>query len=702
MKLKVTKIRKRDGRIVDFDPRRIENAIHKALVATKHADGELAKKLAKQVVAKVEAKFAGQIPGVEDVQDLVEQTLVENGLYEVAKAYILYRAERARVREAKCLLGVRYDELKLTVNAIEVLRRRYLLRDERGQLIETPAGMFRRVAHHVALAEKAYGGDVGAVEERFLDIMRKLEFLPNSPTLMNAGTRLGQLSACFVIPVYDSIESIFDALKAMAIVQKSGGGTGFSFSRLRPEGDIVKSTMGTASGPVSFMRIFDLATEVIKQGGKRRGANMGVLRVDHPDVEKFILAKTEEGVLMNFNISVAITDGFMKAVEKDKEFELVNPRDGSVWRTVMARDLFDLMTFTAWKVGDPGVLFIDEINRHNPTPALGEIEATNPCGEQPLLPYESCNLGSISLPRMMKGNEVDWDKLAETVRWAVRFLDDVITVNKLPLPEIEEATLRTRKVGLGIMGFAELLLRMEVPYNSKEALKIAEEIMSFITREAREASAELGRERGSFPAFEESIWAKEFDAMRNATVTTIAPTGSISIIAGTTSGIEPLFAVCYVRQVMGGVRLVEVNPVFEEVARARGFYSRELMLEIAKRGSIQDMPGIPEDVKEVFVTALDIEPEWHVRMQAAFQKHVDNAVSKTVNLPHDAAVSDVKRVFELAYKLGCKGTTVYRYGSRKEQVLYIGVRPEELEKYVVVDSEFAGGCPTRVPHAECF
>jgi len=701
-KLRVSKIRKRDGRIVDFDPRRIENAILKALVATEHGDGDLARKLAEEVVAKVEANFAHTIPGVEDVQNIVEKTLMEHGLYEVAKAYILYRAERAKVREAKKFLGVGYDELKLTVNAIEVLRRRYLLRDEAGRLLETPADMFKRVAHNVAIAEKAYGGDVKAVEERFLEMMRKLEFLPNSPTLMNAGTRLGQLSACFVIPVHDTIEGIFDALKAMAIVQKSGGGTGFSFSRLRPEGDIVRSTMGVASGPVSFMRIFDVATDVIKQGGKRRGANMGVLRVDHPDIEKFIMAKSEEEAFRNFNLSVAITDAFMEAVEKDEEFDLVNPRTGEVWRTVMARDIFDLACFMAWKVGDPGVLFIDEINRYNPTPSLGEIEATNPCGEQPLLPYESCNLGSIALPRMMKGNEVDWDKLAETVRWAVRFLDDVIDVNKFPLPEIGEATLRTRKIGLGIMGFAELLLRMEVPYASKEALKIAEEIMSFITREAREASAELGQERGPFPAFEESVWASKFDALRNATVTTIAPTGTISIIAGTTSGIEPLFAVCYVRQVMGGVRLIEVNPVFEEVARARGFYSRSLLLEIAKKGSIQDIPGIPDDVKEVFLTALDIEPEWHVRMQAAFQKYTDNAVSKTVNLPHDATVSDVKKVFKLAYELKCKGITVYRYGSRKEQVLYIGVKPEELEKYVIVDSEYAGGCPTRVPHGECF
>ena len=689
--LKVRKIRKRDGRIVDFEPEKIVAAIHKAIKAVGERDGELARKLGWEVVRKVEERFKDRIPGVEDVQDIVEETLVEHRLYSVAKAYILYRQWRTQIREAKRFLGV-HDELKLTVNAIEVLRRRYLLKDEKGNVIETPMGMFRRVAKAISLAEKKYGKDPTEAEQKFLNLMKNLEFLPNSPTLMNAGTALGQLSACFVIPVYDSIESIFDALKAMAIVQKSGGGTGFSFSRLRPKGDIVRSTMGVASGPVSFMRIFDVATEIIKQGGKRRGANMGILRVDHPDIVEFITAKAVEGVLKNFNISVAATDEFMKKVKNNEEYELINPRNGEVMRTANASDIFNMIATMAWRTGDPGLVFIDEINRHNPTPEIGEIEATNPCGEQPLLPYESCNLGSINLSKMMKGNEIDWEKLRDVVWTSVRFLDDVIDVNKFPLREIEEITKANRKIGLGVMGFAEMLLRMEIPYDSKEALDIAEKLMEFITREAREASVELGRERGSFPNFEHSIWSGKYDALRNATVTTIAPTGTISIIAGTSSGIEPLFAISFVRNVLEGARLLEVNRVFEEVAKRRGFYSRDLMMKIAKVGSVQGISEVPEDVRRVFVTALDIAPEWHVRMQAAFQKHVDNAVSKTVNLPTDATVSDVKRVFWLAYKLKCKGITVYRYGSKPEQVLYIGA-PTEEEGYVRAEPEYSGGCP---------
>ena len=690
--LKVSKIRKRDGTIVDFNPDKIVTAIHKAIKAVGEEDGELARRLGMEVTRKVEERFAGGIPGVEDVQDIVEETLVEHGLYSVAKAYILYRRWRAQIREAKRFMGVR-DELKLTVNAIQVLGRRYLLRDESGNIIETPMQMLRRVARAVALADKFYGRDPALAEERFLSLMKNLEFLPNSPTLMNAGTPLGQLSACFVLPIEDSIESIFDALKAMAIVQKSGGGTGFSFSRLRPRGDIVRSTMGSASGPVSFMRIFDVATEVIKQGGKRRGANMGVLRVDHPDVVEFITAKAVEGVLKNFNISVAVTDEFMEKARRGEEYELINPRTGEATRAVNAEDIFNMAATMAWRSGDPGFIFIDEVNRHNPTPEAGQIEATNPCGEQPLLPYESCNLGSINLAKMLKGNEVDWEKLGETVRVAVHFLDNVIDVNKFPLPEIERVTKSNRKIGLGVMGFAEMLLRMEIPYDSKDALSLAEKLMSFITGEARDASVELGRERGSFPNFEGSIWSGKYDALRNATVTTIAPTGTISIIAGTSSGIEPLFAICFVRNVLEGARLLEVNPVFEEVARRRGFYSRDLMMEIAKVGSVQEISGVPEDVKRIFVTALDIDPEWHVRMQAAFQRHVDNAVSKTVNLRADATVSDVKRVFWLAYELKCKGITVYRYGSKPEQVLYIGAPFRGEEEYVRAEAEYSGGCP---------
>jgi len=691
----ISKVRKRDGRIVDFDLSKIAEAIRKAFVAVGREDEEEAWRLAKQVAERLEEKFAGQVPGVEDIQDVVEDTLIKNGFSDVAKAYILYRRERSELREAKKFIGV-WDDLKLTVNAVKILEKRYLLKDEKGRVVETPSGMFRRVARSIALPDRKYGGDVEETARVFHNVMVNLEFLPNSPTLMNAGTDIGQLSACFVLPVEDSIEGIFDALKYMALIHKSGGGTGFSFSRLRPKGDVVKSTGGVASGPVSFMKIFDVATDVIKQGGRRRGANMGILRVDHPDIVEFITAKSEEGVLSNFNISVAVTDEFMRKVERDEEYELVNPRSGEAVRSVRARDIFDLIVANAWRTGDPGLVFLDEINRRNPTPDLGMIEATNPCGEVPLLPYESCNLGSINLSRMVSRGDVDWEKLRSRVRVAVHFLDNVIDANRYPLPQIEEMTKANRKVGLGVMGVAEMLIQLEVPYDSREALSIAEKVMKFISDEARSKSVELGEERGSFPNFERSIWARGYPAMRNATVTSIAPTGSISIIAGTSSGIEPLFAVAFVRNVIG-TKLVEVNPLFERVARERGFYSRELMLRIAKAGSIQDFGGIPEDVRRVFVTALDISPEWHVKMQAAFQKYVDNAVSKTVNLPHEATLEDVREVFTMAHRLKCKGITVYRYGSKREQVLYLGVTPgAEEEKYVVAESEYSGGCPAGV------
>jgi ribonucleoside-diphosphate reductase alpha chain len=938
------------------------------------------------------------------------------------------------------------------------------LKDKNGNIIETPKQMFRRVAREIAKADLLYNkrADIQEIEEEFYQMMENLEFLPNSPCLMNAGTEIGQLSACFVLPVEDSIESIFDAVKNMALIQKSGGGTGFSFSKLRPSGDIVGSTMGVASGPVSFMRIFDTATDVIKQGGKRRGANMGILSVHHPDIVEFITSKEKEGVLTNFNISVAVTDKFMEAVQKNEEYELINPRTNEVVEKMNARDVFNLIVTTAWKTGDPGLIFIDEINRHNPTPHIGTIESTNPCipahvfvmtdngprqvadligkkfvavinnerwessedgffqtgikpvyklitregfevyltknhpimkikratryrietewvqaqnlkkgdkillnnnkrmnswngeftfeegylvglllgdgtikkdkavlsswgetkgkkavrefvyayakkmphrsdfngwihiknrseyrmsfiylnkllkklglesrkkkitvlmekvssdfcrglirglfdsdgsvqgsqrkgvsirlaqsdleilkvvqrillrfgiyskiyanrreygfskmpngkggikdyphkpqhelvisnesieyfnrkigfgdlekrerleqliknykrkinreyfiatvedfifhcqeevfdvkipginafdangfivhncGEQPLLPYESCNLGSINLAKMVKDGKIDWEKLRKTVRSTVHFLDNVIDVNKFPLPEIEKMTKANRKIGLGVMGFADMLIELGIPYNSEEGIKTAEEVMKFITEEARKKSVELGIERGSFPNFKGSKWEKEgYKQMRNATVTTIAPTGTISIIAGCSSGIEPLFAISFVRNVMGGTTLMEVNQLFEKIARERGFYSDALMMEIAKKGSIQSIDGIPNDVKKIFVTAFDISPEWHVRMQAAFQKYTDNAVSKTVNLPNDATIGDVEKIYWMAYQMKCKGITIYRYGSKKEQVLYVTPVPKKktLDKeYITLESEESGGC----------
>jgi len=1040
-------VRKRDGRIVPFELDRITDAIHKAMVAVGEGGREAALEVSKEVLRALEERFPGGTPSVEEIQDLVVSTLAKRGYPRVAEEYESYRRKKAELRRLRQELGL-VEEPKLSANALEVLHRRYLLRNEQGRVVETPSGMFKRVARAVAKPDE----DPERAEEEFYRVMSRLEFLPNSPTLFNAGAPLGQLSACFVLPVEDSLDSIFDALKAMALIEQTGGGVGFDFSRLRPRGDVVRSTKGVASGPVSFMRIFDVATEVIKAGGKRRGAMMGILRVDHPDILEFISAKREEGRLTNFNLSVAVTDDFMERLRRGEEYELINPRNGEVVRRISAAEVWEEMVENAWRGGDPGLIFIDEINRHNPTPELGRIEATNPClagdtwvvteegpaqveqivgravrllvngrfhptseegffctgeretleirtrrgfrltvtpehplravtrltrralesewkragdlrvgdrvllgehreaewrgrgtweegyllgllvgggtisrgeavialrgegtgpkavrrkveemvaalpqradfggftrtggrkgyrlrlkalydlarsyglsegfkgvspemertssdfhagflrglfdtdgavvgnrvrglsvrlahsdpsllravqrmlhrlgivstlyenrrrggtsrpegrggrrevkarheliisrenvirfarrvgftdeekaarlqrgltayrrrmarerfvdeivaieprgrirvydarvpgvhafdangfyvhncGEQPLLPYESCNLGSINLSRMVRGGEVDWERLEEVTRIAVRFLDNVIEVNRFPLPQIERMTKTTRKIGLGVMGFADMLIRLGIPYDSEEALLTAERVMGFISEKARRESVELGERRGPFPHFEKSIWKGRYPSLRNATVTTIAPTGTISIIAGCSSGIEPLFALSFIRNVLEGTRLFEVNPLFERVAKERGFYSTSLLEKIARRGgSVQGLEEVPREVREVFRTAFDLSPEWHVRMQAAFQKHVDNSVSKTVNLPAEAGKEEVRRVFELAHRLRCKGVTVYRYGSRERQVLYFS-EPGHL----VAGPEYSGGCPT--------
>lgn len=568
------------------------------------------------------------------------------------------------------------EDLLLSQNARTVLERRYLRKDPDGKLLETPAQMFRRVAGHVASAERNYGdGNVeDEMEEAFYRIMTDLSFLPNSPTLMNAGRSLGQLAACFVLPVEDSMEGIFDSVKNAALIHKSGGGTGFSFSRLRPKNSRVGTTGGVASGPVSFMKIFNTATEQVKQGGTRRGANMAVLRIDHPDVMEFIHCKKRNSDLNNFNISVGITDAFMEAVKGDRMYDLLDPRTGDPVGSLDAGDVFRALVEQAWENGDPGVIFLDGVNRDNPTPTLGEIESTNPCGEQPLLPMEACNLGAINLSRLVVENQgkavVDYDTLRSIVWLSMRFLDNVIDVSKYPLPEIRDMVLGNRKVGLGVMGFADLLFRLGVPYDSEDALSIAEDIMSFIRNESREASRALAKERGVFPNFEKSTYRQAGETgLRNATTTTIAPTGTLSIIAGCSSGIEPLFALSFVRRVMDNDELIEVNPWFESASRELGFYSSELMETVARKGRLRNMEEIPEEVKSVFVTAHDVTSEWHVRMQAAFQRHTDNAVSKTVNLPGNASVDDVKKVFLLAYELGCKGVTIYRDGSKENQVL---------------------------------
>ncbi|ADE37327.1 ribonucleoside-diphosphate reductase, adenosylcobalamin-dependent [Methanohalophilus mahii DSM 5219] len=562
-------------------------------------------------------------------------------------------------------------ESRLSANGKTLLEKRYLLRDAEGKVAEEPGELFARVAKTIARVDSRYGYDVEKTEDDFYQVMADLEFLPNSPTLMNAGTELGQLSACFVLPVEDSLKSIFKSLQDMSLIHQSGGGTGFSFSNLRPKGDIVGSTNGVASGPLSFMTIFDKATDVIKQGGRRRGANMGVLRVDHPDIIEFIRAKEDEELLRNFNLSVGVTDEFMEAVSQDRDYALINPRTGKIEKRLKAKDVFDRIVTCACRTGDPGLLFLDEINRRHPLSTIGTIESTNPCGEVPLLPYESCNLGSINLAQMVKEGAIDWEKLKQTVHTGVHFLDNVIDANKYPLPQIGQRTKQNRKIGLGVMGFAAMLARLGIPYDCREGIATAEKVMKFTQDESVQKSVELGEQRGSFPNFHRSALARDYPAMRNATVNTVAPTGSLSIIANTTSGIEPMFALTYRRNVMG-TRLTEIDPVFEEIARKHGFYSSQLMEEIAGTGSLQTSPNIPEQTRRIFATALEIQPRWHVRMQAAFQKHVDNAVAKTVNLPHEATVEDFREVYMLAYRLKCKGIAAYRYGSKAEQVLEIG------------------------------
>jgi ribonucleoside-diphosphate reductase alpha chain len=563
---------------------------------------------------------------------------------------------------------------QLTENALRVLEKRILARDLQGQVIETPEEMFRRVARSVAAADLEYGSlyDAEATEADFFQIMSDLEFLPNSPTLMNAGRDLAQLSACFVLPIEDSMDSIFGTLRETALIQKSGGGTGFSFSRLRPRNDTIQSTHGESSGPVSFMRLYNFATEVTRLGGKRAGANMAILRVDHPDILEFIAAKTNPLELNTFNISVAATDAFMEKVRGGKPYSLFNPRTGETAGQLDACSVFDQIVQSAWRNGEPGVIFIDRINRDNPTPDLGQIESTNPCGEQPLLPYESCVLGSINLARFHReGAGLDYARLTEVVRMAAHFLDNIIDVSQYPVPQIAHMTRLNRKIGLGVMGWADLLILLGIPYDCEEAIGLAENVMAFIAREALQASIGLGSERGPFPRwFQESVYeGKAAGQRRNATVTTVAPTGTISLIADCSSGIEPIYSAAYQRLSFESEHMMFVHPLLEQYARSHGFYSSGLMRRIAEAGSLHGIGEVPDDARRVFVTAHEIAPEWHVQMQAAFQRHIDAAVSKTINIPSDAGAEEVKKVYLLAHELGCKGITVYRDGSRENQVL---------------------------------
>jgi ribonucleoside-diphosphate reductase alpha chain len=694
------KVRKRDGSLVPFDEHKIVRAIQKAafeVLLDEKKSEEIARFTKKGVLAELASSFPDKIPSVENVQDIVEEVLMTTGYRSIARSYILYRQEHQDIRRVKVIYGVR-DDLKLPINTLLVLKKRYLQKDDKQNVIESPKELFERVAHAVSDAESSFRSNRSRaqVEERFFQMMNRLEFIPNSPTLMNAGTALGQLSACFVLPVEDSIDGIFESLKNMARIHQTGGGTGFDFSGLRPTGDLVSTTKGSASGAVSFMSIFNQATGVIVQGGRRRGANMGILRCDHPDIEDFIEAKIQEGSFSNFNLSVGVTDRFMVAVQKNEGFDLVNPRTKENVRTIKARALFDLMVYSSWRSGDPGIVFLDEINRHNPTPLLGRLEATNPCGEIPLLPYESCNLASIDLSKFVKNGTMDWENLEETIRWGVHFLDNVIEVNKYPLVQIQEMASGNRKIGLGVMGFADMLIRMGIPYTSDEAVKTASSIMKFFHRASLKASRDLAEERGVFPNYKKSIFAEKNDRLRNATVNTVAPTGTISIIAGCSSGIEPLFALSYVRNVLSGTRFFETHPMFEMELRRRGLYSKELMAEVGRVGSLREVESIPEDLKKVFITSFDVSAEIHLRIQAAFQEYTDNSVSKTINLPADATVEDVRNIFMMAHGLKCKGITIYRYGTKRGQVLSfdsrsLGEREEELN-FVMASSEYSGGC----------
>lgn len=686
------KIIKRDGQAVEFNSSKITNAILKSMNAVGELKPKAAEEVTKEVVRVLGILFKEEnYPTVEQVQDFVEQVLIEKKLAKVAKAYILYRQKRADIRDQQRKIMGATTDLPLSLNALQVLAKRYLRRDQNGKIIETPEQMWRRIADNIATADSYYPkANVEETAEIFYDMMANLEFVPNTPTIMNAGTELQQLSACFVLPVEDSIEGIFNSVKHAALIHKSGGGTGFAFSRLRPKDDMVRSTAGVSSGPISFMKVFDVATDVVKQGGRRRGANMGILSVDHPDILDFITMKADMTTLQNFNISVAATDVFMQAVVDDTEYALLNPRSKAVLKKLPARHVFELILDMAWRNGDPGLIFIDTINKKHPARHVGLIESTNPCGEQPLLAYESCNLGSINLNKMLNAEhaDVDWDKLEATIRTATHFLDNVIDMNNYPLKEIEDMTRNgTRKIGLGIMGFADMLFQLGIRYDSPEGVAMAERIMKFIYDKACEKSQELAEVRGCFPLWKGSEYQKKGIKMRNACVTTVAPTGTIGMIAEASGGIEPTFAISYIKNVMDGTELVYVNQYFEEVARKRGFYSEELMRDIAQVGSIQRFAQIPEDVREVFVTAQDIAPIDHIRLQAAVQKYSDSAVSKTINFPENATIKEIEEGYIAAWKMGCKGITVYRDKSRDNQVMNIGKVHNKKETKTISKAE---------------
>jgi ribonucleoside-diphosphate reductase alpha chain len=675
---KIKGIIKRDGTITNFNLDKIINSIYRAATEVGGDNKETSIELSKSIALRLEKDFLNSTPTVDQIQDLVEKALIEEGHAKTAKAYILLRHVKRQERERKALiLGGRYGgNLNFSNEALKILERRYLLRDSEGTVIETPKEMLKRVAKNIAHADLSHGATeevVKETEEKFYQMMAELRFLPNSPTLMNANTKSQQLSSCVVLPIDDSLGGIFDTLKDSAIIHQRGSGTGFSFSRLRPKGDCV-GNKGVASGPVSFMYAFDSALEMVKQGGVRPGANMAILRVDHPDIIKFIEAKRNQKYLKNFNISVAVTDRFMRAVEENREYYLTNPRTGRYFGRLRARDVFAVITQNAWKTGDPGLVFIDEINRKHTVKNLGEIESTNQCGEAPLLPYEGCVLGSINLNKFFDESQkdVNWNSLRDTIRTAVHFLDNVIDMNDYPKKEIEQQTKLTRKFGLGIMGFADILCRLKIKYDSEEGLEFGDKLMSFIKSETYEMSSELAEKRGVPLAWKGSDHEKAGRKIRNLTCLSIAPTGTISIITDSSSGCEPIFAVSYQRTVFGDSEFIFLNKIFEKVAKERGFYSLDLLSKISRAGSIQQFKEIPKDVREIFVTTQDISPEWHIRMQSTLQKYVDNSISKTINFPQTASIKDVEDAYLLAWKSKCKGITIYRDGSYEDQVITIG------------------------------
>lgn len=668
----VTKVRKRDGRIVLFNKDKIVDAIFKAMNSVNKVDHELAEKLADIIETDLENKFSKKdAPNVEDIQDLIEKALIKEDLAEVAKSFILYRYKRSVIREAKQSLIGKIDDSDLSITSLKIAEAKYLLKDENGNIIETPIQMFQRVAKFIANVEKKYNKDemyIKDLEKKFFGIISNLEFLPSGRILAHAGTDSNSLASSIAIPIEDSLEDIFTSLLHAVTLQKKTVGTGFNFSKIRPRGNRTSENYGKAVGPVAFMHIFNSASELIKCRGNRKSANMGILRIDHPNIIDFIGAKENQNYLNNFNISVGLTDKFLEAVRKNENYDLVDPFTEKSVSKLNARKIFDMIISTAWKNGEPGLLFLDNINRKNPTQELGKLEITSSCAEMALYPYEGAFLGSINLEKFIKSDEIDYEKLGYVIKLAVRFLDNSIDVSNYSIEKVNEITKANRKIGLGIMGFADLLYGMEIAYNSERALEIAEELIKFVQKAAREESSNLGIEKGNFPNYKKSIFVKK-TPMRNATVTAIAPSGSISILAETSNSIEPNFAIGYMRNVLGNTQIMFVNKHFEKIGKDKGFYSPSLIKTIVEQGSLENIEEIPEKIKRIFVVSHQISPEWHVKMQAVFQKHIDNGISKTINFPFTATLQDVEKGYFKAHELGCKGITIYRDGSRIEQVI---------------------------------